>query len=96
MESGFSDQHFLLDSMTTALGSIPQQVRCKARMILCGRQRGTGYGVADLAANWQRRTSDAIAVASRVCRNGNRWQLAFLLHMSKQSLTLPALHASPH
>jgi serine/threonine protein kinase len=27
-ELGFSDQHFLLDSMTTALGSIPQQVRC--------------------------------------------------------------------
>lgn len=25
-EVGFSDQHFLLDSMTTALGSMPQEV----------------------------------------------------------------------
>lgn len=32
-ESGFSDQHFLLDSMTTALGSIPQQVGCKGKWL---------------------------------------------------------------
>jgi hypothetical protein len=26
---GFSDQHFLLDAMTSTLGSLPQQVRLK-------------------------------------------------------------------
>lgn len=39
---GFSDQHFLLDAMTSTLGSIPQQVRLKA---LCDRTTMYEFGI---------------------------------------------------